>query len=150
MLEVEGRHSYEIRGIPFTGVIDLVMEDEKGIYIVDHKSRDLKPRSKRKKPTLQDEELDDMLRQLYLYSAAVYDKYGKHPYKVCFNCFRVGRLIEEQFNPAAYESALEWAINSINEIMDNTDGFSPYLDYFACHNICELSDECCYFDMQWA
>lgn len=149
ILDVEGQYDFTIRGIPFTGIIDLVCADKNGIFPVDHKSRALKPRSKRKKPTLSDEELDEMLRQMYLYAAAIEQKYGELPYKLCFNCFRTGEFIEEPFNKAAYEAALDWAASSIETILEHADSFPPIPEYFACWNICDVSNECCYFEMQF-
>ena len=71
------------------GVIDLVgRSDTGGLVIVDHKSRALKPRSKRKKPTKTNQELDEYLRQLYLY--AVPEGEGLHSSQpIVYNLFTI-------------------------------------------------------------
>lgn len=138
---------FEVGGEKFCGFIDYLGEKDGELYIVDHKSRDLKPRSHRKKPTLKDQELDDMLRQLYLYAAAVHQEYGKFPKALCFNCFKTGTLIEEPFNEDAYNEAIEWTINNIRRIK-NTEEFWPNIDFYSCYYICGLRGECCYWEMR--
>ena len=132
--------------IPMVGFIDYVGTDGDDLVIVDHKSRDLKPRSNRKKPTKQDEELDEYLRQLYLYAEAVWHKYGKYPKWLCFNCFRTGVLIREPFREEAYEEAKRWLRERIWTIEDEED-FRPNMDWFQCSYLCECRNECEYFEM---
>ena len=145
MVDVEKKVEFEIDGIPFVGFIDYVGEKDGELYIVDNKSRDLKPRSGRKKPTLKDIELDDMLKQLYLYSAAIKKEYGKFPKSLCFNCFKSGVFIEEPFKEEAYLETLKWAKDKIEEIAD-ADDFYPNQDFFSCFYICGVRDHCIYDD----
>lgn len=140
---VEKKVEFQINGYPFVGFIDFLGELDGEYYIVDNKSRDLRPRSNRKKPTAKDRELDEMLRQLYLYSAAVKQEYGKFPKSLCFNCFRTGVFIEEPFKVEDYESAISWATENI-EYIKESDDFHPSIDYFACRYICGVSDDCVY------
>ena len=146
MIDVEKRVEFEIGGLNFLGFIDYLGEKEGEYYIVDNKSRDLKPRSKRKKPTVKDQELDIMLKQLYIYSAAIKQEYGKFPKALCFNCFRTGVFIEEPFNENSYNEAVEWVKNKVEEIK-STDDFYPNRDFFLCHYICGVSNECIYDQM---
>ena len=143
MIDVEMRTEFEINGLKFIGYIDYLGEKDGDLYIVDNKSRDLKPRSKRKTPTLKDQELDSMLKQLYLYSAGVKEKYGKFPKSLCFNCFKSGVFIEEPFNEQAYDDTIDWALRSIETIKSTTD-FYPLIDYFGCTHICGVCDDCIY------
>lgn len=143
MVSVEERMDFDIDGIPFVGFIDYLGEKDGEYYIVDNKSRNLKPRSKRKKPTKKDEELDEMLRQLYIYAVAVKQKYGKYPKSLCINCFKTGVFIEEPFVLEKCEEAIEWVKNNV-EYIENTSDFYPWIDYFACKYICGVSDSCCY------
>ena len=146
MVDVEMKVEFHIGGSPFVGYIDFLGIDEEGNYIViDNKSRDLKPRSKRKTPTVKDKELDQMLRQLYLYSSAVKEKYGKFPTKLCFNCFKAGVFIEEPFNEEAYDEAIHWAEKTI-ELIKGTEDFYPMQDYFACNFLCGVNEECLYYE----
>lgn len=144
-LAVEKFVEFDVDGIPFVGVIDYIGEKDGDIYIVDNKSKTLKPRSKRKKPTQNDEELDEMLRQLYLYSIAVKQMYGKYPKSLCFNCFRNGNFIEEPFDEEKLEEAKAWAKKRIEKIKD-TDWFNPNVEFFYCRYICDVNKECCYKD----
>ena len=147
ILGIEEEMHYKINGTPFIGYIDMIVRDERGIYLIDHKSRELKPRSGRKKPTLSDKELDEMLVQLYLYAAAIEQKYGELPYKLCFNCFRSGLIIEEPFSHTAYNNAISWATENIERIT-NAESFRPSMEFFQCKNLCGLSNGCCYYEMQ--
>ena len=65
MVGVEKKVDFVVNGIPFVGYIDFLGEKDGDLYVVDNKSRILKPRSSRAKPTKADEELDAYLRQLY-------------------------------------------------------------------------------------
>lgn len=145
VVDVEKRVQFEIAGHKFIGFIDYLGEKDGEFYVVDNKSRDLKPRSKRKKPTLKDKELDDMLRQLYLYAGAIQQEYGKFPVKLCFNCFRNKTFIEEPFVEMRYTEAVEWATRTIEKIQRAND-FYPNIDYFFCRYLCDYSRECCYVD----
>lgn len=84
MISVEEKIDFKIGGLNFTGRIDYLGEEDGDLVIVDNKSRDLKQRSKREKPTLKDKGLDSMLRQLYIYAEAVRQKYGRLPKLLCF------------------------------------------------------------------
>lgn len=144
MIDVEKRVEFKIGVYELVGYIDYLGYDEDGaIVIVDNKSRDLKPRSNRQKPTVKDKELDAMLRQLYLYAAAVEQEYGVLPKWLCFNCFKAGVFIKEQFDIQKYEEAKQWAIESIEKIK-NTEDFEPNQDFFSCFYICGVSDHCEY------
>lgn len=147
-LAVEEKIELDIDGIPFVAILDYVGEKDGKLYIVDNKSRKLKPRSGRKKPTQSDNELDDMLRQLYIYSAAVKQKFGRLPDYLCFNCFRNGNLIVEKFDESKYEEAIEWVKETVRKIED-TDNFYPHREFFSCKYICGVCDECCYNEMEY-
>lgn len=143
MVSVEEKIHFNIDGIPYVCRIDYIGLEDGEYVVVDNKSRNLKPRSNRSKPTIKDKELDNMLRQLYLYSAAIKQKYGKFPKLLCFNCFKSGVFIEEQFDLNKYNETILWAKNTINEIM-NTEDFYPNKEFFACKYICGVSNQCCY------
>lgn len=141
--EIEKKLDFNLDGIRMTGVLDLLCEQDGEYIIVDHKSRDLKPRSSRKTPTENDKLLDSMLRQLYLYAYGVKECYGKFPKELCFNCFRSGTLIREPFRQDKCEEALRWAKDRVEEIKNEED-FSPTIEYFFCRFLCDVSGECVY------
>ena len=146
---VEEEIHFSIDEIPFVAVIDFIGKDDDGYVIIDNKSRELKPRSGRKKPTKKDLELDEMLRQLYVYSAAIRSRYGEFPKKLCFNCFKNGQFIEEEFNEREYSEAIEWVKKRVESITDSEDDdFYPNVDFFGCFYICGFKNECCYWEQR--
>lgn len=146
MLAVEKKVDFSLDGIPFVGYIDYLGEDERGLVVVDNKSRVLKPRSKREKPTKTDEELDAYLTQLYLYSIAVEQEYGKPPASLCFNCFRTPIFIEEPFKEEAYAASKLWLSDKVEKINSETK-FRPNIEFFKCKHLCEMQDFCEYCEL---
>lgn len=146
MVDVEKKVEFKIGDRKFVGFIDYLGEKDGEYYIVDNKSRELKPRSKRAKPTAKDQEFDEMLTQLYLYAAAVKQEYGKFPKALCFNCFKNGVFIEEPFSEKVFSETVEWSLKTIDDIADENE-FLPRLDFFSCKNICGVKDECCYYEL---
>jgi len=143
-VDIEKRVDFRLNDIPFVGYIDFLGEDSGELLIVDNKSRNLKPRSSRTKPTKTDMELDSYLTQLYLYAAAVEQEYGKTPKSLCFNCFRTPVFIEEPFQKEAYCQAKQWLADKVAEITTETE-FKPNMEYFKCKNLCEMQDHCEYY-----
>lgn len=144
-VSVEEKVRFELDGVPMVGVIDYIGEKHGELYIIDHKSRAMKPRSGRKRPTAKDTELDSMLKQLYVYSELVKQKFGQYPAWLCFNCFRNNTFIQEPFSEDRLLETTEWVKKSVADIEDEDD-FNPYIDFFACKNICDVHDECCYYE----
>lgn len=145
ILEVEEKHKFKINDYEFVGYLDLVVENEDGeIEIVDNKSAGLKPRSKGKKVTKTDLKLNDFLRQLYIYSIPIYEKYGKYPKYLNFNCFRKDMWIQEEFKIEDFEEAKTWAINTIESLTKERE-FKPKSDWFYCHNLCNFRNIYCEF-----
>ena len=141
MVAVEKRVEFSVNGIPFVGYIDYIGEKDGELYVIDNKSRILKPRSGREKPTQNDKLLDEMLRQLYVYSVAVEQEYGRLPKQLGFNCFRVPALIMEDSDMAAYRDSLQWASDTISKIEDETV-FSPTQNWFSCTWLCGVNQHC--------
>lgn len=150
MITVEKEVEFEIDRYKFVGFLDFLGQDEADgeFVIVDNKSRDLKPRSGREKPTVKDRELDEILRQLYLYCIPVEKEYGKLPKALCINCFRTGVFIYELFNQKAFEEAKQWAVSKIHEIEEDSD-FNPDPSPFACFWICGVNDNCEFAQDGW-
>jgi hypothetical protein len=129
---------------PFCGYIDLVARDDVGsLFIVDHKSRDLKERGGRRIKS--NALLDEYLRQLYLYSIPVAEQYGSPGY-LAFNCFRTGTLIKEPFSQAAFEETIAWALHTIEDILRETD-WLPCEDAWKCRYLCDVAGECEYANL---
>ena len=146
VVAVEKRVDFNIDGIPFIGYIDFLGEKDGDLFVIDNKSRTLKQRSKKGKVTKTDEELDSYLKQLYLYSIAVEQEYGKLPKSLCFNCYRTSLFIEEPFMEQAYAESKIWLSESIKEITTETD-FKPNAEFFKCKHLCEMQDYCEYYKL---
>lgn len=146
ILKVEDEMRFEFAGHPFIGFLDVLSEDDSGkLYITDHKSRALKPRSHRVKPTQSDRELDQYLRQLYIYASAVSQLYGRYPDFLEFNCFRTRTWICEPFQ---YERMVEveaWAARLIERITATDDWYANFSFWF-CKHLCDVQADCEYFD----
>lgn len=142
---VEKDVSFRVGDREFIGYIDRVSRGD-GIDITDNKSRSLKPRTHRKKPTKSDDELDKYLRQLYLYSVAIEQEYGVLPKQLIFNCFRTQTIIKEPFNIDSYEKTKKWALETIDNISKESD-WKPNIDWFRCKYLCDRSSQCEYFKM---
>lgn len=147
-IAVEEKYDFKIGDKKFIGIVDLVCENSDGdLVIIDHKSHQLKPRSGRVKPTKSDEELDEYLRQLYLYCIPVKKKFGKFPEWLVFNCFRNdegNRFIVEKFDKEKFDEAKQWVVDSIEEIRQE-DEWGADEEFWKCRYICGLHDKCEYW-----
>lgn len=134
VLGVEQKFDTTISGYKFIGFADLIIRDDKGIVIYDHKSHG-KWKSKKERA--------EYFRQLYIYAYCVKELYGELPYKLVFNRFRIPDepLDEELFNKNDYNSAIKWFTDSIDEILA-TDEWDCNVDNFYCGSLCRLG--CCY------
>lgn len=143
VLAVEKKYRFNVGDLRFVGVIDRVEQDKDGnILIIDNKSKNLSPRSKR--AVKSNEVLDEYLRQLYIYSIPIKELYGKYPDRLCFNCFRINKQIEEPFDEKVFNDTVEWVSNKKEEIAEETD-FTPNCDDFRCKYICDMHDYCEYY-----
>lgn len=140
MVAVEKRVDFSIGGHNFVGFVDYVGEKNDEIVIVDNKSRDLSPRKPGKR-TKNDEALDEIYRQMYLYSIPVEEEYGKPPKELAINAYRVGRFIVEPFDKAKQDEAKAWAVSKIEEI-ENAEDFDGKPEWFRCNWICGFTDRC--------
>lgn len=137
---VEESVEFMFAGKPWMGFIDVISDDNQ-LIITDHKSRTLKPRSNRSKKTKSDAELDDYLRQLYVYSAAVKQKFDRFPDVLEFNCFRSQTMIQEPFNLKRFHEVEQWAEDEIESITRN-DNWEPRPEYWRCSYLCDMCKEC--------
>lgn len=117
------------------GVIDLICVDNEGnIIIVDHKSH-----SKFSK-----KDLKSKLRQLYLYSKAIYERYGKFPTQLWFNHFKDNFIEIQLFHKEDFDEAIEWALSTIQKINESIEFEPNNKDSFICHCLCDYRNSCDY------
>lgn len=126
-----------IAGVPFTGIIDLILRNEEtgGLMIVDHKSCSLSSFRKNK---------EQMYRQLLLYAKYSADTFGKFPETLRFNLFKENLYDERPFDSESYMAARIWAESVIEEMKekDVLDWFETRPEYFRCTNLCNCRNEC--------
>ena len=146
IIAIEKEYKFKIDEYDFIGYVDLAGYDEAGdLLIIDNKSANLKPRSKKGKQTLTDDELDEYLRQLYLYSIPVFNETGEYPKWLIFNCFKSGVVIKEPFIMADFEKAKRWAKNII-EFIKAERNWNATGDFIYCKDLCNNRKICEYIN----
>ena len=144
VIGVEKKFRFKVKQWPFIAFVDLIVEREDGcIEIWDHKSHTLRPRSRKSRTTKTDAELDEYLRQLYLYAVPVSKFAHREPDGLVFHCYRSGLIVKEPFRADRYRAAKDWAVESIREIR-GCEKFSPRPEYFKCKYLCGVSEQCEY------
>lgn len=138
VLGVEKRFEHEIKPededpFMFTGIIDLLYEDEEGRLVV----HDWKSKSKFKTKA----EQKKYARQLYLYSMYVKEQYGRYPDILRFYMFRKNTPINIEFNKDDFDEAIKWAKDSVHEIR-HCNEFPAFYDEFFCKNLCDYRNDC--------
>lgn len=144
VLGVEEKFQKAIEGVSFVGIIDLILQDKTTgeIYIVDHKSK-----SKFKSQA----ELSEYLRQLYLYSLYVKEKYGTYPAKLIFNMFRFEEIVESPFQEDGLRETLQWFGGIVKSIYEDAvylpkkqafNKSGEVAQDFFCNNICSVRKYC--------
>lgn len=141
IIDTEFRFETQINGRKFVGSIDMILEDKKTgeLIILDHKSKSARSFK---------ENADEMYKQQYLYSKAVYERFGRWPDILMFNLFKEGgELYQRKFDKATYDEILKWAEDTIAEIESNEE-----IDWmmrkenrnkdFFCKNICSARKYC--------
>lgn len=129
----EIKFEIEIGNSKFVGIIDLLLKDKSGDYIiVDYKSKG-KFKSKKEKA--------EYARQLYIYAAYVKEQYGVYPKQMYFCLIRARDMISIKFNESDFNEAMQWVINTEEEI-ENTWAYDKRPDDFFCYYLCEFRDEC--------
>ncbi len=118
----------------FIGYADLILRDDTGLVIVDHKSHSA---FKTKK------EREDYFRQLYLYAECVKRKYGEYPHKLVFNMFRIPKMEEDFFSTDKCKDSVDWFVKNVGKILSCKD-WDCKIDSWYCEKLCGL--ECCYGD----
>ncbi len=145
-ISVESKQFFKLNNYNFVGVIDYLGLDGNDLCIVDHKSKRLKPRSKKKRLTKNDKDIEKTLDQLYLYAVPIEREYKRLPKYLCINSFLANNFIKEPFRLERYEEIKRWAIDTIHKI-EETDEFNPEIEYFRCKYLCGLNNSCEYYQM---
>lgn len=133
ILGVEEKFEIQIDDWVFVGVIDLVYRDEQGrLIILDYKS---------KSGFKNDAELKKYLRQLYLYSIYVKQKFGQYPYMLKFLTFRKQTSVDTLFDEESACEALDWAKKTV-DIIRNAIDYPATCDEFFGDYLCNHRNYC--------
>lgn len=130
----------EIRGRPFIGFIDLLLQDKDGHYkVVDFKSKSaFKSKEEKKHYAL----------QLYLYSRWVFDHYGEYPIEMEFNMFRARQHEVIKFDLHDMLEAEQWFTKTIDamyadhEFLDKIEMSGGDHGDFFCDTLCSVGAIC--------
>ena len=145
-IAVEKRVNFEISGRKFIGFIDLVGEQDGKLILVDHKSKNLQVPKRKTENSVKKAEIDEVLKQLYLYAEAIRQETGKNPDSLWINCYRNGTVIETPYSEAEKQAAMKWARQEIDYI-ESAEDFSARPDWFYCANLCGYRGQCEYYGM---
>lgn len=146
VIGIEKEVSFNINKYKFIGYIDIVGRKDNCLIIIDNKSRNLKERSNRKKATKSDDELDEYLKQLYVYSIPIFNELKEYPKRLVFNCFRTKKVIIENFSEDKLTETKNWIIGQI-DLINREEDWNPNLEYFKCHHLCDVSQHCEYLEL---
>lgn len=135
ILAVEDRFQLALSGPPLVGVVDLVLRDRQSgsLTVIDHKSKSMSTMRK---------DLPIYRKQLYLYAAAVMQRFSQAPSLLQFNLFREQTTVDEPFDILAYQETMAWLEQTIDTIsQDHTWSHPDRPDYF-CKHICSVRQHC--------
>lgn len=146
ILGVELEVAFSIAGYQFKGYIDLLLRHKEtgNIVVLDHKSAAY-PFSEKTNELLKAHEKSFLSyeKQMYLYSCAVYQLYGKFPKWIAWNHFKAQKCAVIPFDADRYAEAVQWFVKTIHDIENETE-FKETMDYFYCHHLCEFRNSCEY------
>ena len=146
VLGVEKEVKFNIDNNRFIGYIDLLLKEDNNLIVVDHKSFNVEYNKNLTLSKKSKDVIDKYSIQMYLYSTAVYNEYGKFPDYIEWNFFRNKLSHRIKFNKDDYDKSIEWVKNKIDEIKSESL-FLPNCDKsnsFYCTNLCGFSDKCEY------
>ena len=131
VIGVEKEIKCEIKGYEFIGYIDLLLRDKTDgkLIIVDHKSKSAFKAGEKK----------EYLKQLYLYSYAIYKEYGEFPKELWFNLYRAKKIVKLDFVETDYNAALDWFKDTIDTILQEQN-WECNPDSWRCKYLCGYTD----------
>jgi len=133
IVSAEKKYITKIGQYTFSGIVDLVLKDKEGNFIVyDHKTKSAASMKK---------EMDLYRRQLYIYARFVYEEFGVFPKTIGFNMIKTNEVIEETFNKEKYDETMAWVEQTIDSILMENEWGTCKSDYF-CKFICGLMGHC--------
>ena len=130
---IEEEFEIELPKFRLNGIVDRLSKEDNDLVMTDHKISN----------PFSGKILNEKLRQMYLYSFAVKEYYGKFPDYLEFNFFRKGVAKRYKFQEEMVEESLEWAEREVEKIEAEEDfPFTP--SHFFCGNLCNFRNICKY------
>ena len=133
ILGVEEKFESIIDDFVFTGIIDLIYEDNDGNLVV----HDWKSKSDFKNNA----EMHQYARQLYSYCIYVKEKFGRFPDICRFYMFRTQKPVDIKFSEYDFDEAIDWIKNTVKTIRECWD-FQPKHDDWFCNQLCNHRKNC--------
>ncbi len=147
VLGVEKKVSFEIDGIPMIGYIDLLLKnkDTGEITILDHKSGSLKFKKNGELSKSKDNiaHITGFKRQLYLYSVAIMEEYGRVDY-LEWNLFKDRKHYKIPWSKKEFEESKSWAVKTVKKIQKEKDWAANIDNKYYCINLCSQRSDCPY------
>lgn len=144
ILGVEKKVKFEIEGYRFIGFIDLLLKNKETneIIILDHKSASMKYKKNGGFTKASQLKFTEYKYQLYLYSVAIIEEYGKVDY-LEWNFFKDGKSVRIPWDSKDYEAAKKWAVDTIKRIENETEWpMKEKTEYMYCSYLCSKRG-CC-------
>lgn len=136
IIGVEEPFNISIGDIKITGIIDLILKDkQKNIHLADHKSSDVKK--------VDSDKAKEYWKQMYLYSIAIKDKYGKYPKQLHINAFRKNQWFQIPFDKKEVTKVKKWVQDTVKQIKKDKVWEAKPSNYF-CFNLCGVRSSCDY------
>ena len=146
ILGVEKEIRFKYQGYDFVGFIDLLLRDKSDdkLIILDHKSTVLKKLKNGQISKTDKPHFEEFCKQLLIYSHQVMQEYGEDSVKsLQWNMFREGTFIAVPWTREAYEEAMQWAIDTIHLIEQDTSWLPDNSNFFYCNHLCSQRHNCC-------
>lgn len=126
------------------GFIDALFRNKETgeITILDHKSSSFKFLKNGEVSSTNKEQMDHYIKQEYLYSKAIIEKYGRCD-KLAWNFFKTQDWYEIPWIKKDYENTLKWVLDTIHTIEEERN-WKPRVDMFYCNNLCSQRYGCEY------
>lgn len=136
VLGVEKEVRFKVEDYDMIGYIDLLLKNKKTgeITILDHKSASIKILKNGNISKTDMAHFEEFKHQLYLYSKAVIEEYGRVDY-LEWNLFKDQNNYRIPWKEEEYSKSISWAIDTIHKIEKETE-WAPNPDFYYCRYLC--------------
>lgn len=140
IIDVEKEFIFNLDGLKVRGFIDLLVKDNEGYAIVDHKSANVK--------SVKEKRAKEYWRQLALYSIPIKEEIGEYPKKLHINAFRKQNWLTIDFDEGIVDDVKKWMLDTVELIKKEKD-WKPKSDSFFCNFLCNFRNICEYRPLEY-